>query len=1017
MLMRKKLLLFTLLMSAGWQTMSAQTQLVNGSMEAWENVGSPNEEPQQWNSFMTANCTLGGFVCGLAQAKRVQQSTEVRPGSSGTYSARIFSTSTFGVIANGNLTTGKINMGSSTASDPSNHNYTSTGEAAHRMPLTARPDSIVFWAKYQPSNNSTTEMARMRAVVHDNYNYRDPSDAASLAHAIDSATLNFTRTYSGSAYVWKRFAVPFASAGPATTPAYILVTFTTNRVPGGGSNNDQVWVDDVELVYVPVTTTAGTISPLAYNVSATQGAAISIPFTKTGTYAAGNVFTAQLSDAAGSFASPVSLGTLTSSSAGTITGTIPAGTPSGTGYRVRVIASSPYQTANPNTSNISINLIGNSIAPTAAQTIAANTNGTALMATETATMDSRVWKYATTSGGAYTNFTPSQTGTSYTPNFANAGSYYVVCESTVGTLSTISNEVNVTVVKNQVAPAGTQSLLVGITGTTLTVTETPAGTSREWKFSTTAGGPYNAFAPVQTGSTYDPVFNTPGTYYVVCQSEISGVSATSNEVIISVGSVNINTGTITGSPFEFSASAPDATVSVPYTVSNAFAAGNVFTAELSDANGSFASATQIGNVTATTDGTISATIPASTPAGTGYLIRVVGSNPAVLGSDNGTALTVDQYNNNLTPAAPQTFVYTASGTQLTVNESQNTTSREWRIATVSGGPYTAIAPAQTGTTYTPSVTAPGTYYVVCASTNQYSDEVISNEVVLNAQNGTTLTTSAIAGSPFYVSPSADNDVNVAFTSDIAFGSGNVFTAQLSNATGSFAIPVTIGTLTSQTPGTIAATLPNVILDGTGYRIRVVSSDPAVNGTDNGTNLSMINFAVSAAPLDTQYVTEGMAVSPVTLQSTHPGATVEWKYRTSVVGNYISFTPAVTGNPFAHAFPLENTYQVIGQAVNSWGDTLTTDQVVFVVTTSGIQENETAANVKAYMNNENFIVDLTQSDFKNPQVQIINMAGQTVYSGVLKGNSVHTLPLTLAAGIYTYNISENGRNAIGKIPVR
>lgn len=1015
--MRKKLLLIALFAPFGLLATKAQTQIVNGDMELWDNVGANTEEPQQWNSFMTANCTLGGFICGIAQNKQVQRSTEVRPGSTGTYSARIWSRDAGLAIANGNLTTGKINMGSSTANNPSNFNFTDRSNAAFRTALTARPDSIVFWAKYQPNNNSTTLTARMKAAIHDDYNYRDPEDAAASSHVVGSAELNYTRTHDGTNYVWKRFSVPFNYSGPATTPAYILITFTSCSTPGGGAGNDQVWIDDVELKYVPVTTTVTTVSPVSYNVTATAGAAISIPFTKTGNFNVGNVFTAQLSDASGSFASPVTLGTLTSSSAGTINGTIPAGTASGTGYRVRVIASSPYQTANPNTDDISINLVSSSIAPTAAQTIAAGTNGTALTVTESTAADSRVWKFATAPGGPYSNITPAATGTSYTPNFANAGTYYVVCESTIGGLALVSNEVTVNVVKNQIAPAGTQSILVSVAGTPLTVTETPAGTDREWLVSNTAGGPYTSFGTPETGNTYTPLFNTAGTYYVVCRSTISGVTVTSNEVVISVGTVNLTTGTIAGSPFEFSASAPDATISVPYTTSNTFAAGNTFTAQLSDASGSFASPTAIGSVSATTDGTISATIPAATAAGTGYLIRVVASNPVVLGSDNGTALTVDQFHNDVTPAAAQTFVYTATGTQLSVAESQ-TSSREWRIATVAGGPYTAITPAQTGSTYIPSVSAPGTYYIVCASTNQYDDEVLSNEVRINAENGNTLATSAITGSPFYVSPSAANNFNVTFTSNVVYNAGNVFTAQLSNASGSFVAPVTLGSITAQTPGTIAATLPNVIQDGTGYRIRVVSSSPAIEGTDNGANLSVINFAVQVTPADSQAVQTGEAINALTLQSTHPGASVEWTYRTSILSPYSAFTPLATGTQFNRSFADENTYMVRASAVNSWGDTLHTQDVVIEVndqSNAGITENE-AGIVNVFRGNDQWMLDISHSTFQSPQIRLTNMSGQTVYTQTLQGKTIHTLSLSLASGVYTYHISENGKSAIGKIIV-
>ncbi|MBL0317374.1 MAG: hypothetical protein IPP69_17035 [Flavobacteriales bacterium] len=70
-------------------------------------------------------------------------------------------------------------------------------------------------------------------------------------------------------------------------------------------------------------------------------------------------------------------------------------------------------------------------------------------------------------------------------------------------------------------------------------------------------------------------------------------------------------------------------------------------------------------------------------------------------------------------------------------------------------------------------------------------------------------------------------------------SGNVYTAQLSNASGSFSSPVTLGTSTSTaSSGTISIVVPSTILSGSGYRIRVTSSSPAVTGSDNGTNISI-----------------------------------------------------------------------------------------------------------------------------------------------------------------------------------
>ncbi len=99
-------------------------------------------------------------------------------------------------------------------------------------------------------------------------------------------------------------------------------------------------------------------------------------------------------------------------------------------------------------------------------------------------------------------------------------------------------------------------------------------------------------------------------------------------------------------------------------------------------------------------------------------------------------------------------------------------------------------------------------------------------------------TSAVSGSPFCVPAAQTVAVAIPFTSSGAtFNGANTFTAQLSNATGSFAAPVSIGTLqTGSTSGTINAQLPAGLASGTAYRIRVVSDMPALIGSDNGTNL-------------------------------------------------------------------------------------------------------------------------------------------------------------------------------------
>ncbi|MCU0438360.1 MAG: T9SS type A sorting domain-containing protein [Raineya sp.] len=81
-------------------------------------------------------------------------------------------------------------------------------------------------------------------------------------------------------------------------------------------------------------------------------------------------------------------------------------------------------------------------------------------------------------------------------------------------------------------------------------------------------------------------------------------------------------------------------VSVTFTVSSSFNAGNFFTVQLSDALGSFASPTAIGTLISVTSGTIGATIPIATPNGTNYRIRIIASDPAITSSNTSGALSI-----------------------------------------------------------------------------------------------------------------------------------------------------------------------------------------------------------------------------------------------------------------------------------------------------------------------------------------------------------------------------------------
>jgi len=99
-----------------------------------------------------------------------------------------------------------------------------------------------------------------------------------------------------------------------------------------------------------------------------------------------------------------------------------------------------------------------SIAPTSTQNILTSANGTVLSSTEIpSAATSREWKYSLTSGSGYVSFGTAQTGTTYTPNFAVADVYYVVCVSNFAGDMQTSNEVQI----NVTAPASIDEFKIG----------------------------------------------------------------------------------------------------------------------------------------------------------------------------------------------------------------------------------------------------------------------------------------------------------------------------------------------------------------------------------------------------------------------------------------------------------------------------------------------------------------------------------------------------------------------------
>lgn len=91
----------------------------------------------------------------------------------------------------------------------------------------------------------------------------------------------------------------------------------------------------------------------------------------------------------------------------------------------------------------------------------------------------------------------------------------------------------------------------------------------------------------------------------------------------------------------------DVPVDIPYIIegtmspSNINADKNIVTAQLSDKNGNFDNAINIGSIQSDVSGIIEAAIPSNTPFGDGYRIRVTSTNYPLISDDNGFDIIID----------------------------------------------------------------------------------------------------------------------------------------------------------------------------------------------------------------------------------------------------------------------------------------------------------------------------------------------------------------------------------------
>lgn len=245
---------------------TAKYQLPNAGFETYHtatvtspddpNEKSTSDEPNYWHSFMSAS---GPLVYYAGYNPVTFKCDDVRPGSTGKQSLMLKSFNAFIAIANGTITTGRMNTGDVIASN-TDANYawsdmSNTDKDAHGDPFYATlyslPDAMKVWLKFkQGTHNADHPYATATAIINDGTEFHEPAPSETTYTNVVGEARNAKIAETGDE--WKEFTIPFsydAFAQYGAKAKSVLVTLSTNADAGQGSDGDLLYVDDLSFVY------------------------------------------------------------------------------------------------------------------------------------------------------------------------------------------------------------------------------------------------------------------------------------------------------------------------------------------------------------------------------------------------------------------------------------------------------------------------------------------------------------------------------------------------------------------------------------------------------------------------------------------------------------------------------------------------------------------------------------------------------------------------------------------------
>ncbi|MBS1781356.1 MAG: T9SS type A sorting domain-containing protein [Bacteroidetes bacterium] len=316
---------------------------------------------------------------------------------------------------------------------------------------------------------------------------------------------------------------------------------------------------------------------------------------------------------------------------------------------------------------------------------------------------------------------------------------------------------------------------------------------------------------------------------------------------------------------------PGDTLRLKYSVNTAFNSGNVFTAQLSDASGSFASPVTIGSKTATTGDTIICVIPKTMAAGTGYRVRIVAGSPARISYDDGSDIRI-----KAAPAAinasSNTPVCEADTIRLTGSTASSGVSWQWR------GPNTYSSTSQNNKIGNVTASMAGSYIM---------------KVTLNATGCSFSDTETVATKPLPDKPVAGSNTPLCTGASLALTATSTTSGVSWQWTGPNSFSSTL-----QNPSKASMT----VSDGGNYIVNAI-----LNGCITKDTTNVLVYPVTPAPAASNNTPACIGSNVMLYASNVAGATYSW----TGPGSY---TSAQQNPVINHAGSAEaGTYSVIATA--------------------------------------------------------------------------------------------------------